>query len=143
MSALDKAKDYWRNANGIDLKSETGSSGLQGSTEGPLDLFRGSIDALLAPYIAALRVEGFDINYKNWQRVHGATDAQREYLKAKVAELEDINKHGVVKKLRQTVSIVGLKGVGTDTLISQTTPNKSCPLKPALTGWFRSLPEDG
>jgi hypothetical protein len=121
ISALDEANDYWRNANGIDLKSEVGSSGMPAGTEGPLDLFRGSVDALLAPYIGALRVEGFDVNFKNWQRVNGATDAQRQYLEAKVAELEDINKHGVVKKLRQTVSIVGLKGIGTEALISQTT----------------------
>ena len=59
VSTLDEAKKYWRNANGIDLRSEIGSSGLQGSSEGPLDIFRGSVDALLAPYIAALRVEGF------------------------------------------------------------------------------------
>ena len=66
--------DYWSNANGIDLGSKTGSSGLQGSTEGPLDLFRGSVDAPLAPYIAALRVEGFGVNYGSWQQVNGATD---------------------------------------------------------------------
>lgn len=123
VSSLDEARKYWRNANGIDLGSETGSSGLQASSGQPLDLFRGSVDTLLAPYIAALRVEGFDVNYKNWQRVNGATDAQRQYLESKVAELEDINKHGVVKKLRQQVSIVNQKQISSAPVITQTTTN--------------------
>ena len=123
VSSLDEAKNYWRNANGIDLKAEIGSGGMQDGAGQPLDLFRGSVDALLAPYIAALRVEGFDVNYKNWQRVNGATDAQRQYLEAKVAELEDVNKHGVVRKLRQQVSIVNQKQIGSAPLITQTTTN--------------------
>jgi hypothetical protein len=123
VSSLDGAKDYWSNVNGNDTSAKTGSSGLQDGSGQSLDLFRGTVDTLLAPYIAALRVEGFGFDYKAWAAVNGATPGQQSYLESKVAELEDINKHGVVKKLRQTVSIVGKKGIGTDPKISQTTTN--------------------
>ena len=113
-STLDSAKEYWKNATGKELGAEdlrgarNPDSGARSS-----DLFRGLVDNLLAPYVAGIRIEGFDFSYPNWQRVFGATPEQTRYLKSKVEELEAVNKHGVVKKLRQTVSIVDQKDVGT------------------------------
>lgn len=112
-SKLDEAKDYWVNATGARLdQGATASSGDAVGAEGPLDLFRGAVDHVLAPYIAELGVEGFSFDFKNWQRVFGATNAQVGYLRLKVAELEAVNKHGVVPKLRQKVSIANAKDVG-------------------------------
>ena len=113
-STLDSAKEYWKNATGKEL----GAEDLRGarnpdSGAGSSDLFRGLVDNLLAPYVAGIRIEGFDFSYPNWQRVFGATPEQTRYLKSKVEELEAVNKHGVVKKLRQTTSIVDKKDVGT------------------------------
>jgi hypothetical protein len=113
-STLDSAKEYWKNATGKEL----GAEDLRGarnpdSGAGTPDLFRGVVDNLLAPYIAGIRIEGFDFSFSNWQRVFRATPEQTRYLRSKVEELEAVNKHGVVKKLRQTVSIVDQKDVGT------------------------------
>jgi hypothetical protein len=83
VGALDSAKDHWRNASGHELSeapSQVGSSGIQGSAEGPLDLFRGLVDNLLALYIAAARIEGFGVDLANWGRVYGATRDQIGYL---------------------------------------------------------------
>jgi hypothetical protein len=123
VSTLDGAGDYWSNANGTNTEGEAGSTGLQDSEGRSLDLFRGSVEHILAPYIAALKTEGFDFDAGNWQRVFGASDQQRQYVESEVAKLANINKHGVVKKLRQTVNISEDKDVGSSALITQKTTN--------------------
>lgn len=120
-SELDGANDYWTNATGQPLSSDSGGTGDQAATGKPSDLFRGVVDNLLGPYVSALEVEGFKFSYSEWQRVFGATNAQTQYLKAKVAELDNLNKHGVVPKLRQRVPITNLKQVGSRALITQKT----------------------
>lgn len=74
-----------------------GSARVQDGATGSRDLFRGAIDNLVAPYIAELKTEGFGFDSQAWQRVFGATDAQREYLESAVAALEDVNKHAVLQ----------------------------------------------
>jgi len=120
-SELDGANDYWTNATGQSLSANLGGAGDQAATGGSPDLFRGTVDSLLAPYVSALSTEGFDFDFNQWQRVFGATDAQRDYLKLKVTALDEINKHGVVPKLRQRVPITNLKQVGSKALITQKT----------------------
>ena len=86
VGTLDSAKDHWRNASGYDLtdiQAATGSSGISDGAEGPLDLFRGLVDNLLAPYIAAARIEGFGVDLATWGRVYGATRDQLGYLTQK------------------------------------------------------------
>ena len=86
VGTLDSANDHWRNASGYELSeatSQVGSGGLQDSVEGPLDLFRGLVDNLLAPYIAAARIEGFGVDLPTWGRVYGATRDQIGYLTQK------------------------------------------------------------
>lgn len=120
-SRLDGANDYWTNATGQSLSGDIGGAGNQTASGEPSNIFRGTVDSLLAPYISALSTEGFKFNIEQWQRVFGATDAQASYLKLKLAELDNVNKHGVVPKLRQQVPITNLKQVGSKALITQKT----------------------
>jgi hypothetical protein len=120
-SELDGANDYWTNATGQPLSANLGGAGDQAATGGSSDIFRGTVDSLLAPYVSALSTEGFDFDFNQWQQAFGATDAQRDYLKLKVTALDEINKHGVVPKLRQRVPITNLKQVGSKALITQKT----------------------
>jgi hypothetical protein len=86
VGSLDSANDHWRNASGYELSeaaSQVGSGGLQDGAERPLDLFRGLVDNLLAPYIAAARIEGFGVDLATWGRVYGATRDQLGYLTQK------------------------------------------------------------
>jgi hypothetical protein len=119
-SELDGANDYWTNAT-KPLSADLSGAGDQTLAGGSPDLFRGTVDNLLAPYISAITTEGFEFDVSQWQRVFGATDAQTAYLKLKVAELDNINKHGVVPKLRQRVPITNLKQVGSRALLTQKT----------------------
>ena len=120
-SRLDGANEYWTNATGQSLSENIGGAGNQTASGEPSNIFRGTVDSLLAPYISALSTEGFKFDIKQWQRVFGATDAQSSYLKLKLAELDNVNKHGVVPKLRQQVPITNLKQVGSKALITQKT----------------------
>ncbi|MBC7548721.1 MAG: hypothetical protein H7224_08810 [Polaromonas sp.] len=125
-SVLDGAEGYWNHVTNKSLAE--GVLRLQGDQDGgtgPLDLFRGTVDNLLAPYIAAIRIEGFNFSYPQWQRVFGSTPEQTRYLKSKVEALESVNKHGLIKKLRQTVSIVGDESIGSEPLLMQTTTNQN------------------
>lgn len=128
-STLDYAKDFWKLATGSQQIGMDGEDGGGARSEegaaGSRDLFRGAVDNLVAPYIAEIKTEGFGFDSHAWQRVFGATDAQREYLEAKVAELEDVNKHGVIKKLRQQISIAGDKLVGSEAKLTLKTTSRN------------------
>jgi len=124
-SQLDNADGYWKQVTGTDLQGDSGADGLQDGPAGRPDLFRGAVDNVLAPYISALKTEGFEFNAKNWQKAFGATDKQRKYLERRIKYFDDVNKHGVVKKLRQTVDISKEKEVGVKAVIGQNTTNKN------------------
>ena len=125
LSELDSANDYWKQITGRALSGEGGELGMGRSAAGSSDLFRGTVDNLLAPYVSAIKTEGFEFSIRDWQRVFDATDEQAKYLKAKVEELDNINKHGVVKKLRQTVSIANVKDVGSKAVLMLKTTDKN------------------
>ena len=70
-----------------------------------------------------------DIACPRWQRVFGATAEETRHLKSKVEALESVNKHVLIKKLRQTVSIVGDENLGSEPLLMQTTTNQNAVAK--------------
>ena len=79
-SELDNATDYWINTTGQSLDKEDSQGARDtGGGAGLLDLFRGTVDNILAPYIAELSVEGFKVDFKKWQQVFGAREAQVMY----------------------------------------------------------------
>ena len=70
-----------------------------------------------------------DIACPQWQRVLGATAEQIRHVKSKVEALESVNNHGLIKKQRQTASIVGDESIGSEPLLVQTTTNQNAVAK--------------
>jgi hypothetical protein len=70
-------------------QNDTGSIGsleggplkIQGSAAGPSDLFRRSIDNILAPYAKAVAAEGYRFSTDRFAERFGLSDPEREYIR--------------------------------------------------------------
>ena len=63
------------------ISSLAGSIQLQDSTTGPSDLFRRSIDNILAPYAKAVAAEGYRFSTDRFADRFGLSDQEREYVR--------------------------------------------------------------
>ena len=57
------------------------AGGIQGSATGPSDLFRRSIDNILAPYAKAVAAEGYRFSADRFAERFGLSDPEREYIR--------------------------------------------------------------